>query len=52
VLRKGQTLACFSGQPSVRLVGEWIAKLRMGEVEWARLSDDGPLSPAMDEEPG
>jgi hypothetical protein len=52
VLRKGQTLACFSGQPSVRLVSEWIAKLRMGEVEWARLRDDGPLSPAMDEEPG
>ena len=39
VLRKGQKLATFDGQPSVRQVEEWLGALRMGEVTWVNVED-------------
>ena len=37
VVRKGQRLVAYSGQPTPGRVEEWIGRLRMGELTWESL---------------
>ena len=46
VLRKGQKLATFGGQPTAGRIEDWIASLRMGEIPWRAVDSADAAQPS------